>query len=210
MGEPYLASLIELSGVASGLMATGQLAAFDTFVAPLVARYRADGPPAMLHLALLGLGYSALFQGRTQDADDLFDQVSHIDVPERTFSVNRPVEARAAFRRGDRERAYTVLRDHVDDLLDTDVMDTARLAALEFVTIMLAVGRADDAGRVRPYLESTGGFGELAARVVGALGDPPVRAPAPGQVTTPPAAVDADARRALEHVRDVLTSILAR
>ena len=207
MGEPHLASLVELAGVASGLMATGQLAAFDTLVAPLAARYRADGPPAMLHLTLLGLGYSALFQGRTQDADDIFDQMSHVDVPERTFSVNRPVEARAVFRRGDRSRAYAILRDHVDDLLETDVMDTARLAALEFVTMLSALGRAGDARPVQRYLETTGGFGELAALAVAADGDPLMTVPAGGAIA-PPESADTGARGALEHIRGVLTSLL--
>lgn len=208
MGEPHLASLVELAGVASGLMATGQLTAFDTFVAPLADRYRADGPPAMLHLTLLGLGYSAHFQGRTQDADDLFDQMSRVDVPERTFSLNRPVEARAVFRRGDRSRAYAILRDHVDDLLETDVTDTARLAALEFVTMMSALDRSDDARPVQRYIATTGGFGELATLAVAVDGDPLMRAPAAGEVTTPPDSADTDARGALEHIREVLTSML--
>ena len=207
MGEPHLASLVELAGVASGLMATGQLAAFDTFVAPLAARYRADGPPSMLHLTLLGLGYSALFQGRTQDAEDLFDQMSLVRVPDRTFSLNRPVEARAAFRRGDRPHAYAILRDHVDELLETDVMDTARLAALEFVTMMSALDRAHDATPVQRYLETTGGFGELAALAVAADGDSLMTAPAP-EATTPPESAGTDAHGALEHIRAVLTSLL--
>lgn len=115
--------------------------AFDTFVSPLADRYRANGPPSMLHLTLLGLGYSAMFQGRPLDADDRFDEMSRVDVPERTFSVDRPIEARAAFRRGNRSHACAVLRGHVDDLLEADVMDAARLTALEFVTIMSALDR---------------------------------------------------------------------
>ncbi|WP_407343180.1 BTAD domain-containing putative transcriptional regulator [Pengzhenrongella phosphoraccumulans] len=208
IGEPHLAALIELAGVASGLMATGQLVAFDAFVAPLADRYRADGPPAMLHLTLLGLGYSAMFQGRTPEADELFDEMSRVEVPERTFSVNRPIEARAAFRRGDRARAYAILRDHVDDLLATDVLDVARLTALEFVTMLSALDRWGDAGPVLPYLESTGGFGELAARVIAADGDagtPPRSDGVPDATSSP----DADAHQALQHMRDVLTDLLA-
>ena len=207
MGEPHLASLIELTGVASGLMATGQLVAFDTFVGPLAARYRADGPPAMLHLTLLGLGYSALFQGRAQEADDLFDQMSHVDVPERTFSANRPVEARAVFRRGDRPRAFAILRNHVEDLLENDVMDTARLAALEFVTMMSTLDRAADSAPVQLYLQTTGGFGDLAALAIAADGDDLMTAAAAPAAIQPEGAA-MDARRALVHIREVLDLLL--
>ena len=209
MGEPHLAALIELSGVASGLMATGQLADFDAFVTPLAGRYRADGPPAMLHLTLLGLGYSAMFQGRAQEADALFDEMSQVDVPERTFSLNRPVDARSAFRRGDRRLAYAILRGHVDDLLETDVMDAARLTALEFVTMMSALDRWGDAGPVLPYLETTGGFGELAARAFAADGDTAGTSPLPTGASATAGSPGADARRALQHMRDVLTHLLA-
>ena len=203
MGEPHLAALIELAGVASGLMSTGQLTAFDALVSGLADRYRADGPPTLLHLTLVGLGYSAMFQGRTQEADDMFEELSRVAVPERTFVVSRPIEARAAFRRGDPTRAFEILRAHVDDLLQTDVMDVARLAALEFVTMMAAQDRLADAGPVLPYLEATGGFGELAARTMSQDADA-----APGPATSPGSVLlgsHADARGALLHMRDILT-----
>lgn len=209
MGEPHLAALTELAGVASGLLSTGQLTAFDALVSALAERYRADGPPTLLQLTLLGLGYSAMFQGRIEEADELFDEMSKVEVPNRTFSVSRPVEARAAFRRGERSRAYVILRAHVGDLLDTDVMDVARLAALEFVTMMAALDRLGEAGPVLAYLETTGGFGELAAGTLTAdldsiIDEDAVRGGELGSSSAP----DDRARDALRHMHKVLDSLL--
>jgi hypothetical protein len=86
-------------------------------------------------------------------------------------------------------------------------MDTARLAALEFVTMMSALGRTGDSRPVQRYLETTGGFGELAALAVAADGDPLTTAPA-GETIRPPESADTGARGALEHIRGVLTSLL--
>lgn len=209
MGEPHLAALTELAGVASGLLSTRQLPAFDALVTALAQRYRAGGPPTLLQLTLLGLGYSAMFQGRIEEADELFDEMSEVEVPQRTFSVNRPIEARAAFRRGERSRAYAILRAHVGDLLDTDVMDVARLAALEFVTMMATLDRLAEAAPVLAYLQTTGGFGELAAATmtadpVGIIHEDAVRGGQPGSTSTP----DDLARDALRHMHEVLDSLL--
>ncbi len=209
MGEPHLAALTELAGVASGLLSTGQLPAFDALVTALAKRYRAHGPPTLLQLTLLGLGYSAMFQGRIEEADELSDELSKVEVPQRTFSVNRPIEARAAFRRGERSRAYAILRAHAGDLLDTDVMDVARLAALEFVTMMARLDRPAEAAPVLAYLQTTGGFGELAAATmtadpVGIIDEDAGRGGQPGSTSTP----DDLARDALRHMHEVLDSLL--
>ena len=74
--------------------------------------------------------------------------------------------------------------------------------------MMSALGRTGDARPVQRYLETTGGFGELAALAVAADGDPLERAAAAGEVIPPAGSVDTDARGALEHIRGVLTSLL--
>ena len=107
------------------------------------------------------LGYSALFQGKADDAEQLFDESASIDVPDRTSSVNEPAQARAALRRGDQSQAFRILRSYVDDLLETDYTDLARNAAIEFINMMTAVGRLPEAERIRGYLASTGDFGSL-------------------------------------------------
>ena len=82
------------------------------------------------------LGYSALLQGKPDLADRFFDEAVSIDVPDRTVSVNKPIEARAAFRRGNRSAAFRILRAYVDELLETDYPDLATNAAVEFINMM--------------------------------------------------------------------------
>ena len=52
------------------------------------------------------LGYSALLQRQPDLADRYFDEAVGIEVPDHTVSVNKPIQARAAFRRGNRLAAY--------------------------------------------------------------------------------------------------------
>ena len=99
-GEEDAAVHVEIGGVASALMSTGRFAELDAFVSALVDRYRTQGPPTLLYVTLAMLGYSALFQGKADDAERLFDEAASIEVPARTSSVNEPAQARAAFRSG--------------------------------------------------------------------------------------------------------------
>ncbi len=73
-GEDDAAVHAEIGGVASALMSTGHFAELDAFVSALVDRYRSQGPPTLLYVTLAMLGYSALFQGRPDDAERLFDE----------------------------------------------------------------------------------------------------------------------------------------
>ena len=134
----------ERSGVlnlgAEGMMAMGALGAFivnqATGNAPLaVAAGMAAGVAMSLlfgYVTLTMLGYSAFFQGDIDRAELLFGEAAAVDVPERTISVNKPIEARAAFRRGDRAQAFEILLGYVDELLDTgEVDDAVGLTALQ-------------------------------------------------------------------------------
>ena len=161
----------EIAGVASALMSTGHFAELDAFVSALADRYRSQGPPTLLYVTLAMLGYSALFQGKPDAAEHLFDESANVDVPERTSSVHEPARARAALRRGDPSQAFRILHSYVQELLDTDYTDLARNAAIEFINVMTALGRLAEAERIRSYLLNTGDFGSRAARdiVAGSL-----------------------------------------
>ena len=125
-GEDYVAGHEELGGVASALMGGGHFAELDTFVSGLAAQYRSNGPPTLRYVALTLLGYSAFFQGHIERAESFFDEAASVDVPERTISVNKPIEARAAFRRGDSAQAFTILGKHIDELLDAEPPGSGR------------------------------------------------------------------------------------
>ena len=207
-GEDDAAVHVEIAGVASGLMSTGHFAELDMFVSALVDRYRTQGPPTLLYVTLAMLGYSAMFQGKADDAEQLFDESASIDVPERTSSVNEPAQARAAFRRGDQSQAFRILRSYVEELLETGYTDLARNAAIEFINMMTAVGRLVEAERIRGYLVSTGDFGKLAAQGLVADEAKKIAASAehaPNQHLTPQR--DLDARQALEYMRDAFDEL---
>lgn len=168
-GEPFLAAWMEIVGVAAGLLRGGRLDEHDAFVLGLADRHRAGSPPTFHHWALFMLGYSALFRGDYETAEQWFDQAAEVEVPEGTFSANKPAEARAAFRRGDRRRALEILREHIVYLLTIENnMVATSLVAVEFVTVMAAIGHLPAAARMLGYLETTGEFGARAAETVAA------------------------------------------
>jgi predicted ATPase/DNA-binding SARP family transcriptional activator len=212
-GHDFAAELAETGGVAAGLMKTGRFPELDAFVSALAARYRTQGPPTLLYVALSMLGYSALLQGKPDLADRFFDEAVDVDVPDRTVSVNKPIEARAAFRRGNRSAAFRILRGYVDELLETDYPDLATNVAVEFINMMATIDRLPAAARVLDYLTRAGDFGALAARTL--VADAAARIDA--------ARIDADveriadqdrspeprldARHALTYMRDVLDEL---
>lgn len=206
-GDDYAAALTEI-GRASGLLSTGRFAEHDAVVSALADRHRAEGPPTLLYVALTLLGYSASFQGEPERAGRLFDESAGIDLPDRTISVNAPIDARSAFRRGDRPRAFRILRSHVDELLRTGNTDIASNAAVEFINMMATIDRLHDAARVLDYLATAGDFGALAARTL--VADAVARIataaePALGSEQQP--GNQHDARQILEHMRDVLDQL---
>ena len=102
------------------------------------------------------LGYSASFQGQQDQADAYFDEAIAVEVPARTYSPNKPLEARAAFRRGNRRRAFRILQSHIDELLSTDNMQAGSLVCIEFINMMGTDRPLSDAARMLNYLETTG------------------------------------------------------
>ena len=165
-GEDHPAALAEIGGVAYPLMSTGQFAELDSFAAVLADRYRSQGPPTLLYVTLTMLGYSAFFQGDPERAERLFDEAARVDVPDGTVSVNKPIEARAAFRRGNQMRAFEILRAYIDELLAIDYPELAPNAAIEFINMMAAIDRPAAAAPVLSYLTASGDFGVLALRTV--------------------------------------------
>jgi hypothetical protein len=165
-GENDGAGHAEIGGVASALMSTGRFPELDAFVSALVSRYRAQGPPTLLYVTLAMLGYSAWFQGRTDEAQRLFDESASIEVPARTSSANEPAQARKAFNSGHQSQPFRILRLHVQDLVATDYTDLARLAAVEFIKMLAPIDHLSEAARMLGYLGSTGDFGALAVHAL--------------------------------------------
>ena len=154
-GDDHLAQLSEI-GLPRSLLVLGRFAEADAHLEALTERYRANGPPSLLSWVLTMLGYSAAAQGDMQRANALFDESASITVPDRTHSRNRPVEALAAFRRGDRTRGLQVLRADIDYLLGNENIFEISSAAIAFMSLMAQIGRTVEAARILGYLEQTG------------------------------------------------------
>jgi hypothetical protein len=118
-------------------------------------------------------------------------------------SVNKPIEARAAFRGGNRSAAYRTLSAYIDELLDNDYQDLATNAGVEFINMMATIGRLPAATRILDYLATAGEFGALAARTLVAEAVSQIAAISHRHDSPEPRL---DARHALTHLRNELGS----
>lgn len=154
-GDDHLAERAEIN-VATAWMNLGRFEECDALLAKLVERYRQQGPPTFVNWTLLLLGYSASFQGDQARADAYFEAAIEVEVPPGTHTPNKPLEARAAFKRGNQVRAYRILGDHIDELLASGNMQAASMDCIEFINMMTQVGLVPEARRIMGYLEGTG------------------------------------------------------
>ncbi len=154
-GDDHLAERAEIN-LATAWLNLGRYEECDARLERLLARFRKQGPPTFVNWTLLLLGYSASFQGRQDLADARFDEAIAVEVPPGTHSPNKPLEARAAFRRGNRIRAFRILEAHIEELLATDNMQAGSIACIEFINMTTQIGRLAEAGRMLDYLETTG------------------------------------------------------
>ena len=152
-GDQHLAERAEIN-LATAWLNLGELTRADQRLQQLLDRYRRQGPPTFVNWTLLLLGYSALFQEHRESADHYFSEGVGIELPPRTHTPSEPLKAGAAFRRGEHARAFRLLRDHIDELLETDNMQAGTMDSIEFIAMMTATGRMDDAANVLAHLEA--------------------------------------------------------
>ncbi|MFF5213504.1 BTAD domain-containing putative transcriptional regulator [Streptosporangium sp. NPDC000396] len=206
-GEQDLAAFLEMTS-AGTLLGIGRFEQVDTSVSALADRYRINGPPTLLHWTLQTLGYSASFQGRHDEADRCFDEAARVDVPTGTLSANKSTEARSVFRRGDRLRAFQLLRSHIDELIETDNVIAASIICIEFINMTAAIDRIAEAAHMLGYLEAANDFGALAARTLVAEAANKIAASVRhGSDPTPVSTHHIDDRAALIYMRDVLVEL---
>ncbi|MDJ0769603.1 MAG: BTAD domain-containing putative transcriptional regulator [Ilumatobacter sp.] len=209
-GEESYARLAELF-TAAALMTSGQFDEARRRHEELAALFRAEGPPSFLNWTLYLLGASALFQGDHELADRYWEESTAIDLPPRTNSPNEMLSARAAFRQGRHIEAYRTVHAYIEELLDVDNMSGVAMVGLEFVNMMTAIGRLDDAAVVLGHFDSTGllgvegpGFKLLVADAV-AVG---AADPAAAAARRAAEAEGLDERGALGFMRQVLDELL--
>ena len=154
-GAHHLAERAEIN-VAVALMNLQRFEECDRLAVELTVRYSEQGPPTYLNWILMVHGYSASFQGEQDRADAWFRRGHCGGGPPGTYSPNKPLEARSAFRRGNRIRAFRILADHIDELLSADNMHAVSIVCIRYINMMTAVERLDDAAYMLAYLETTG------------------------------------------------------
>jgi tetratricopeptide (TPR) repeat protein len=213
-GDHYIADVNELVAVGLTMLMSGKLEEHDALVTALAERYRANGPPTCLQWALTYLGISASVQGRHHEATQYYEEAAGVDVPDRTHTLKNPLEARAALRRGDRSRAFEILRSYIDELLDNDNIYIGKYACIEFIKMMVKVDRLPEAARILGFLESTGSrdapaLGSLVAGDAGRITGDAEHDPTHEQAIVNERAIgrDLDDRRALTFMRDVLAGL---
>ncbi len=160
-----MAAFLELNS-AGTLLGTGRFDRVDRMVSAMADRYRSEGPPTLRHWALQTLGYSAALQGRPHDAERHFDEAAAVGVPDGSLSANKAVQARTAFRRGRRMRAFRILRTYIDELATTGNVIAAGVVGIEFINMMAALDHDDEVAHMLAYLETRNDFGAMAARML--------------------------------------------
>ncbi len=200
-GEDDLAEQFEID-VGAALLFSGQVREGDATVAALVDRYRGHGPPTLLHLSLILLGYSSSVQGRPDRADQLFAEAAAVQVPERTQSPGRSIEARTAFGRGQRSRAFRILSSYIDELIGTGNMQAICVTCVEFVNMMVQADRLQDAALMLGHLDKTAPY--WAPQVAEAR-----RTIAAARIAPDHEPGGLDDHQALEHMRRVLDQLAA-
>jgi predicted ATPase len=210
-GEHYIADVNELVAVGLTLLMSGHLDEHDALVTALAERYREQGPPTCLQWALTYLGISASVQGRHHDAAQFYEEAAGVDVPDRTHTLKNPLEARSALRRGDRSRAFEILRTYIDELLDNDNIYIGKYACTEFITMMVKVDRLPEAARILGFLESTDSLDVSALRSLVADGTGEIAANSAHDTSHErKVGRDLDDRQALIFMRDVLSGLAER
>lgn len=164
-GDTFAAELVDVSSAIGPYLAIGDFASFDRLATPKVEQYRTEGPATLHNWVLFMQGLSASFQGNEALADELFNQSVTIPVPEGTMSLSKPIEARNELRDGHPRRAFSLLQNHFEELLESDNLVMCALAGIEYIKIMTDSDQVIEAARILGHLESQGAFGATAARV---------------------------------------------
>lgn len=201
--DDHLAGFLQAMSAGS-LLSIGRFPEVDAMISELADQCRQQGPPTLLNWTLQTLGYSASFQGKSELADQLFDESATVDVPAHTLSANKLLEARTVFRRGQQLRAFQILRSYIDELLETSNLVAASVVCIDFINMMAAIGRLAEAAHMLSYLRAINDFGALAANTLVAE---TARQIAAGPTEMDVAARPLDDRYALEYMRGILDGL---
>ena len=140
------------------LMSAGRFDESQQQLNDLADQLRADGPPSMLNWALFMLGAAAEILGDPELAGRHWAEIASTELAPRTNSPHDTLSARTAFRQGRRHEAYALLHNFFQELLEDDNASGVVLGGVEFVNIMVELGRLSDAAEVLGHFETYGMF----------------------------------------------------
>lgn len=209
-GQLRAAELAEISSVVGPYLACGRFEEFDALISKKAEQYEAEGPPTLLHWVLFMQGYSASFQGHAERASEFFRRAIAVDIPERSVSLSKPVEARIALESGQTRHAFVLLRAYLEELIETDNLMIGTLASNEYVAMMCSIGEFPKAARILGHLESNTNFSRTVSTTFGPVAQKMlVDDPTDEAVKQRKDGRDMDALAAIVHMSDVLQELIA-
>ena len=209
-GDEAFSRLFEVFAAAA-LLGSGNFLDARARHEPLAELFRVEGPPSFLNWTLYLLGAGAAFEGNMALADRYWDELPTIEVPPRTNSPNETLAARSAFRRGRHQEAFRILRSYAEELAEALNKSGVAIVGIEFLNMVTALGRLDDAAIILGHFDATGllavegpGFKVLIDEAVAAVSaDPDADA-----IRRDFAGRNIDEYEALAHIRHVLTELI--
>lgn len=167
LSDDHAGELVEII-TGGALLGLGHLPEAEDRLTAVTGRLRLSGPPTYLSWTLFMLGSLAELKGEVDTAQRCFDEALSLSLPPQTNSGHAILEARSAFRSGDRTHAFHILGQFVDDELTAGHSAGAGFATIEFINMAVATGRLEHAGSLAGYLDHSGlleldspGFGVL-------------------------------------------------
>lgn len=210
-GDPLLARMFDVF-VTGNLISAGRLDDAEAHALAVLDVAATTAPPTLVNWLQYLLSSTYAIRGDTERAEALYDRVVNMSLPPRTNSPNATLAARRAFRAGDHLGAFSILRSHLDELLAVDNVGGSGIVGLEYVTMMVAIGRLEEAGHVLGFFESSGIL-EFEAAGFGVLVTEPAelieRDPSAAAHRRRAALLDLEPREIMRHMGAVLDSLIA-
>ncbi len=142
--------------VAGKLISCGHFDEAESRATGIVDRVEGTMAPTILNWLEYIIATARAIRGDAAGADAIYDRIASMPLPPRTNSPNEILAARRAFRTGDHQSAYAILRSHIDELLVVDNLNGAGVVGLEFVNMMVGTEHLAEAAFVLGYFETSG------------------------------------------------------
>lgn len=210
-GQEPIARLFEMF-IGAAMLNAGRLAESEERLARMADVFRADGPPSFLNWTLFLQGAVAAFAGSEERTEAYWAEIADVVVPPATNSPIETLAARNEYRQGRPREAARILDRYMDDLLEDDNMAGVGMVGIEYVNMMLGLGRLNEAAELLGHFDTTGlldvegpGFRILIEDAIAAVAANPEAAATRAGVAL---AGDMDERAAIDVMRSGLAELL--